>query len=1850
MAEGRYSRERRHNNEQYIPFTNYSAEGNDDSIPHRRPFRERCQSADCRRPQSENERSRIRRSINYQGNPNQQKQGHGGGCGGGRIQHERGTRRSHSHVRRLTYKQLMELQYKDASDIVMLLASEQTSFASLLNAVSSVNMMRVILYLLAKACGTNSTRTLLFQVLTTVKESNFLEETVKDALTSLAADTSPDRARDDQQFLKNVLVLLQQLCVSFPHSMITILGLKDVLKFTIMKLQNTGNAGIVDDGILEMMTALDGLKGSMFTKIQSEREKRKKSVQVEEEPPDDFRDLSICPIDEDIRPDTHKPFLRKNKVKGGYKDLNQYLDIQFRLLREDFICPLREGIDEYLEPQTIFGIQKNSDIRVYNGVRITKTVCARRALLHRLQFDVSKLRHVRWENSKRLIYGSLVCLSHDNFNTFLFATVSERDCRLLRKGIIDVSFEHDLPKGLDDVSFVMVETTAFFEAYRHVLKCLQHIQEGQLPFEKYIVACENIILPPKYLQNQRAVKFDLRPLMDEDFVIRENDTFRQQHIGMEYMFGYTSRGAKSVEVLDLNGWPTPQQLHLNQSQYRALQEALTKEFVITQGPPGTGKTYVGLKIVKALLHNANVWNTEEPSPMLIVCYTNHALDQFLEGIDSFFSGNMIRVGSRSKSEIISKYTLKEKRQEFRKSRFRSREMGRVRYEYIQYLNQLKWDIERQRTPIEHSQTEILHENTLMPHMGKFYYQLVTLGEKQGVCRQQSRMITWLGLDQMIGEAQTAIAKGPDLDELLDSEQNEDHDYIAVQEEAEILQQQRQLDDDDDDDYLNLTKHMVTQVPRERNQYVAVDVFSMTNPPLANAQMTDQFQLQRHAKKAMKRKLLKQLRESKRMSEQEMRRVENIWTLPMPQRYKLYKAWIHALRQHIQQEIATKETTYRHYVDMLKEIDFQEDKKVLERATVIGMTTTGAARYQKILSEIRPKIVVVEEAAEVLEGHVIATLSESCQHLILIGDHKQLRPNPNVYRLAKDYSLDLSLFERMVNNGVPCNTLEIQHRMRPEIASLMLPIYPKLKDADSVKLYPNVKGVSQNLFFITHNQPEKHDREMVSHSNEFEAKYIVELCSYMLKQGYDKSQITVLTTYSGQLLTLKKLMPKHIFDGVRVTVVDNFQGEENDIILLSLVRSNEQNIVGFLKIENRICVALSRAKHGLFVIGNFDLLSRNSELWTDLLKDRRINNEIGPGLKLVCQNHPNDAGLEATNPEDFKKAPEGGCMKPCQFILKCGHLCMLSCHPYDPKHEKYQCKKRCRKLVCRNGHQCTGLCFEKCGKCTVKVEKIIPRCQHKQMVDCYLDPEDFSCEHGCTGMLSCGHACGAPCGSPHQCLPERQCVVKCEATLACGHACKGNCHACHQGKLHKRCSQKCNKILVCGHECTNTCSNCPPCEKECENQCAHRKCPKKCGDLCEPCMAPCIWVCEHHQCTKKCSEPCNRDPCNYPCEKRLPCGHQCIGMCGELCPRACRICNQRMVAQVLVLCGKTNKEDARFVKLENCRHIVEVSYLDHYMKRETRTDDKFLSLKACPFCNTVIRQNMRYGKLIKERLQDIKDVKRCILKNQNSIRQLQFEVRFSIQVHISTKEHREKQEMYLRGYNESVAGLTTILNQLEFLKKIEKLIRQFSLVTATKTSLKSKVAVHLAALEQFRQWILNKKTYALSEQEICDAQRELERYTAALGMIKIEKALLDKNIKLDSLLEVRFQRVLQYVAGRYPFTPQRHQFVKAVVEKIKNLAPDSMKEVSDTERVSILKALDLSVGHWFKCKHGHIYSTGERVEAVTFRCPECCKTQNTRSDRLVADSALASDVGGARRDTSWEYSNMSNFVLDDLLTL
>jgi DNA replication protein DnaC len=96
----------------------------------------------------------------------------------------------------------------------------------------------------------------------------------------------------------------------------------------------------------------------------------------------------------------------------------------------------------------------------------------------------------------------------------------------------------------------------------------------------------------------------------------------------------TSR-LENVSPYDLRTWPDGDVIGLNESQYKAFQSALQRELAVIQGPPGTGKTYLGLKIAHTLLDNNRLWkeaNDGKSCPILMLAYTNHALDSFLEGL------------------------------------------------------------------------------------------------------------------------------------------------------------------------------------------------------------------------------------------------------------------------------------------------------------------------------------------------------------------------------------------------------------------------------------------------------------------------------------------------------------------------------------------------------------------------------------------------------------------------------------------------------------------------------------------------------------------------------------------------------------------------------------------------------------------------------------------------------------------------------------------------------------------------------------------------------------------------------------------------------------------------------------------------------------------------------------------------------------------------------------------------------------------------------------------------------------------------------------------------------------------
>eukprot|EP01117_Protostelium_nocturnum_P020694 TRINITY_DN9444_c0_g1_i1.p1 TRINITY_DN9444_c0_g1~~TRINITY_DN9444_c0_g1_i1.p1 ORF type:complete len:229 (+),score=46.88 TRINITY_DN9444_c0_g1_i1:1-687(+) len=221
---------------------------------------------------------------------------------------------------------------------------------------------------------------------------------------------------------------------------------------------------------------------------------------------------------------------------------------------------------------------------------------------------------------------------------------------------------------------------------------------------------------------------------------------------------------------------------------------------------------------------------------------------------------------------------------------------------------------------------------------------------------------------------------------------------------------------------------------------------------------------------------------------------------------------------------------------------------------------------------------------------------------------------------------------MILAKFPFSILGKQHRMHPDISVIIKEIiYPRLMDAPSVFNHPLVKGLQDRLVFIDHRNLETKQNDKgsiqsaesdgLSKVNQFEVDMIVKIVHYLIQQGYNVKQMVVLTPYLGQLMLISKALKKNFTveldemdvqdlstagmkteesdttpkTGVRVATVDNYQGEEADIVIASLVRSNQEKSIGFLQEQERVNVLLSRARHGMIIVGNLNTLTEAKSL-------------------------------------------------------------------------------------------------------------------------------------------------------------------------------------------------------------------------------------------------------------------------------------------------------------------------------------------------------------------------------------------------------------------------------------------------------------------------------------------------------------------------------------------------------------------------------------------------------------------------------------------------------------------------------
>lgn len=306
--------------------------------------------------------------------------------------------------------------------------------------------------------------------------------------------------------------------------------------------------------------------------------------------------------------------------------------------------------------------------------------------------------------------------------------------------------------------------------------------------------------------------------------------------------------------------------------------------------------------------------------------------------------------------------------------------------------------------------------------------------------------------------------------------------------------------------------------------------------------------------------------------------------------------------------------------LIEEVQQLSSFYVAKDKRVIGMTTTYASCNTSTNKMLKPGIVIIEEASEVLESHVLASLTRETKQVIMIGDHKQLKPQVTSFDLAKNFNFNVSLFERLIRNKFNFVTLDVQMRMRPEICDLVRgTVYDFIKDGGEVADYPIPEGMTTSLFCVDHVQPEsKSDPGDTSKVNNFEAEFLVKLCRHLLDSGNDPNIITILTPYAAQATKFKRLLKDAQIE-VRVAVLDAYQGEESDIVLLSLVRSNKNHDIGFLAEENRIAVLLSRAKRGFYIAANMKCLSKGSKKWQqvfEILQEKQAIGSTIPGVEIV----------------------------------------------------------------------------------------------------------------------------------------------------------------------------------------------------------------------------------------------------------------------------------------------------------------------------------------------------------------------------------------------------------------------------------------------------------------------------------------------------------------------------------------------------------------------------------------------------------------------------------------------------------
>lgn len=258
---------------------------------------------------------------------------------------------------------------------------------------------------------------------------------------------------------------------------------------------------------------------------------------------------------------------------------------------------------------------------------------------------------------------------------------------------------------------------------------------------------------------------------------------------------------------------------------------------------------------------------------------------------------------------------------------------------------------------------------------------------------------------------------------------------------------------------------------------------------------------------------------------------------------------------------------------IKKIQAYNEEKLFEEAQVIAGTPIGI--YDAGIDHLHFPTLVLDEAGQCIEplGWCIFPFADK---IILAGDHWQLPPTVLSFEAAR-LGFDRSILETAIADTNNIHLLNTQYRMKEVIAGFSSSYF-----YNNQLLSPShLENTGTHITFIDtagSGFNETHGPDGVSLQNIGELNIVKKLIE---SEQPDLLRTAFISPYSGQVAAAKEVLPKQI----RISTIDSFQGQEKENIILSLVRSNEDGDIGFLKDYRRMNVAITRAKEQLFIVGD-----------------------------------------------------------------------------------------------------------------------------------------------------------------------------------------------------------------------------------------------------------------------------------------------------------------------------------------------------------------------------------------------------------------------------------------------------------------------------------------------------------------------------------------------------------------------------------------------------------------------------------------------------------------------------------------